>query len=493
MIAIAKRESVPSGTGLLRGRGLGWLGLICLGAVGIGALIPHSPELAATLVFAICALCLIAARTELLPALLAFVLFAEGVDLGGVNIGRPAGVLALAALVYYVLVRRRLNLPISSLLVVSFLIGFWVLLSVYWTSNRPMVFTSWFRWALSMAFALVFAVLVGKESHLKMTMNALTVAAVVFGAVAIVEYVASGGAVAADAGAFGTGLQGDHNMFAAYQGLALAPALVLASRESSAHIRLAYYSAVVFIVVSVGISFSRGGLLALLAVVMTTLVLPWRVLFRRPAQKLTYILMLALGAVIVGLLGSMQYLGRIETIFGGTDRGSGRTDLWSAAWRGYGQHPWLGLGGGGFEGNSLSLLQNTPGVNLSANYVRAGRPVHNAYLESLTDLGPVGLLLFLALIGLTFWFLLRAARRFRIAGLVTSQCMTLALVASLIGISVSAIFLSIQYGKSIWILTGLALALDRNSAREVAAARVGLEQDQNPTAEIENRRLEAPF
>ena len=492
MNATARRDSVLPSSGFLRGRGLGWLGAICLGAVGIGVLTPHSPKLAATVVFAICTLCLIAAKTELLPALLAFVLFAEGVSLGGMHIGRPAGVLALAALVYYVLVRRRLNLPVSSLLVVSLMIGFWILLSAYWASDRPMVFTSWFRWALSLAFALVFAVLVESESHLKKVMNALIGAAVVFGAVAIVEYVASGGA-AAGGNAYAAGLQGDHNLFAAYQGLALAPALVLASRERSAHTRLAYYAAVVFIVVSVGISFSRGGLLALLVVVLATLVLPWRVFFRRPAHKLAYVLVLALSAVIIGLLGSTQYLGRIETIFSGNDRGSGRTDLWAAAWHGYVQHPWLGLGGGGFEGNSLSLLQNTPGVNLSASYVRAGRPVHNAYLESLTDLGPVGLILFLALIGLTFWFLLRAARRYRAAGMIASQCMSLALIASLFGISVSALFLSIQYGKSIWILTGLALALDRNAAREAAAVRMGLEQDRNRvTARIESRRLEAP-
>ena len=492
MNATARRDSVLPNAGLFRGRGLGWLGAICLGAIGIGALAPHSPKLAATVVFAICVLCLIAAKTELLPALLAFVLFAEGVSLGGMHIGRPAGVLALAALVYYILVRRKLNLPVSSLLVVSLTIGFWILLSAYWASDRPMVFTSWFRWALSLAFALVFAVLVESERHLKMVLKALVVAAVVFGAVAIVEYIASGGA-AAGWGAYGTGLQGDHNLFAAYQGLALAPALVLASRESSAHIRLAYYAAVVFIVVSVGISFSRGGLLALLAVVLATLVLPWRVFFRRPVQKLAYVFMLALSAVIVGLLGSTQYLGRIETIFSGNDRGSGRTDLWSAAWRGYGQHPWLGLGGGGFEGNSLSLLQNTPGVNLTAGYVRAGRPVHNAYLESLTDLGPVGAVLFLALIGLTFWFLLRAARRYRAVGMVASQYMALALVASLVGISFSAFFLSIQYGKSIWILVGLALALDRNAAREATAARTGLGHDRNrSTAQIESRHLEAP-
>jgi O-antigen ligase len=438
---------------------------LTFGVLAIGALSPTSPKLAATIVFAVCVVCVIAAKIETLPLLLVFTLYAEGVSLGGFNIGRPAGVLALAALAYYLLLRGKADLPASSLLVIAATLGFWILLSSYWATNRSMVFTSFFKFALSFAFALVFAVLVRSESQLENVFKAFVAAAVIFGAVSVVEYILSGGA-AVGWNAYATGLQGDHNLFAAYQGLALAPALVLARRELVPQIRLAYYAAVVFIVVSIGISFSRGGLIALLAMILATLVLPWRVFFRRATQKLAYLLSLIFGAWVVLVLGSTQYLGRIETIFSGGDRGSGRIDLWSAAWNGYIHHPWLGLGAGGFEGNSLSLLQNTPGVDLTASYIGPNRPVHNSYLETLTDLGPVGLVLFLALGGLTLWFLLRAARRYRVAGKHDLQRMTLALAVSLLGISVSAFFLSIEYGKPIWILTGLALALDRHSAKQ---------------------------
>jgi O-antigen ligase len=462
--------STLAGSSFDRERGLGLLTAIGAGALAVGALIPVSPTLAATVVFAVCVLVLIAAKIDTLPVLLVFVLFAEGVSLGGLHIGRPAGVLALAALAYYLLARRRLELPVSSLLVVSLALGVWILLSVYWASSGSMVFTTFFRWALSVAFALVFAVLVRSERRLKTVLVTLVVAAVVFGAVAIVEYLATGGA-AAGVDAYGVGLQGDHNMFAAYECLALAPALVLARGERVAHMRLAYYAAVVFIVVSIGVSFSRGGLLALAVVVLATLVLPWRAFFRRRGQKLVYLLLLVFGGWIVATLGSTQYLHRIQTIFSGQGRGSGRTDLWAAAWHGYSHHPWLGLGSGGFEAHSLSLLQSTPGVNLSASYIGPDRPVHNAYLEMLTDLGPIGLALFLALVGLTFWFLLRAAKRYRAAGEITSQYMALALIVSLLGIGLSAFFLSIEYGKAIWIVTGLALALDRNSSGKQARTR----------------------
>src|SRR5207245_1799029 len=101
---------------------------------------------------------------------------------------------------------------------------------------------------------------------------------------------------------------------------------------------------------------------------------------------------------------------------------------------------------------------------LAASYVRAGRPAHNAYLEALVDLGPIGLMLFLLVIGLTLWYLARAALRFRASGDVGLQRATLALVASLLGLSVSMFFLSIGLGKAIWIFAGLALAFDRMSA-----------------------------
>ena len=171
------------------------------------------------------------------------------------------------------------------------------------------------------------------------------------------------------------------------------------------------------------------------------------------------------------MLSSTKVLDRIGTIFApGSDKGSGRIDLWSAAWHAYATHPALGLGGGGFEATSLQYLQNTPGVNIAASYVAAGRPVHNAYLEALVDLGPIGLALFLVALGLSGVYLVRASMRFRRAGRVELQRISLALVTSLVGLCVSMFFLSIGLGHAVWIFAGLALALDRVSEHALVRA-----------------------
>src|SRR5439155_11053782 len=151
--------------------------------------------------------------------------------------------------------------------------------------------------------------------------------------------------------------------------------------------------------------------------ILATLLLPWRAFFRRPQQKLAYILCLAVAVGVALAAGSTTAVSRAQTIIHpGSDRGSGRTDLWNAAWHGYVQHPWLGLGAGNFRARSLDLLMTTPGVNIQAHYVTPGREVHNAYLETLAELGPVGLALFLAVLGLSAWFCIRSFRRARRAG-----------------------------------------------------------------------------
>ncbi len=70
--------------------------------------------------------------------------------------------------------------------------------------------------------------------------------------------------------------------------------------------------------------------------------------------------------------------------------GSSRAQYWHVAWRDYQQHPWLGSGAGSFQ---RYWLQSRP----------AALPVldaHSLYLETLAELGPIGLGLLAALLAL---------------------------------------------------------------------------------------------
>lgn len=444
-----------------RSRGAGQLALLaCLLAAGaaVGALSARKPAYAAGLVVAVAVVLLVARNVRALPPILVATVFTEAVSVGGLTVGRLVGVVALAVLAYYLLAGGKADLGPSWLLAVGLATGFWILLSSYWAASSHFVVVTFFQWALSAAFMLVFAILVRTETQLRAVLLSVVVSSVVFGAVG---FVASVGATVAGRA---SGLAGDPNLFATYQALAVPAALVLAAGERRPHRRAALYAAIVVDVVTIAVSFSRGGLITLGVVVGLTILAPWHVFFRRQAQKVSYLLTIAAAGWVVAILGSTAYLDRIRTIFNGEGRGSGRTDLWAAALNAYSHHPALGLGAGGFEANSLTYLHDTPGVDIRASYVAAGRPVHNAYLESLVDLGPIGLALLAALLGLTLWYLGRSALRFRAGGEVGLQRVTLALIAALLGLVVSMIFLSIELGKPIWIFAGLALATDRMSS-----------------------------
>jgi O-antigen ligase len=84
--------------------------------------------------------------------------------------------------------------------------------------------------------------------------------------------------------------------------------------------------------------------------------------------------------------------------------GSNRSEYWRVAWREYENHPWLGGGAGSYQRFWLRHRRN-------------GLPVldaHSLYLETLAELGPLGLVLLLGALALPLG-VLRAARRHPLA------------------------------------------------------------------------------
>jgi O-antigen ligase len=114
---------------------------------------------------------------------------------------------------------------------------------------------------------------------------------------------------------------------------------------------------------------SRGAWIALVAGLVVLFGLAGR-LHLRPAKLVS---LLALGLIAAQLLGS-----------GGLAlAGDNRPHYWAVAWRDYEAHPWLGAGAGTF--GSYWVQHRTVD-----SFVQ---DVHNLYLESLAELGPLGLLL----------------------------------------------------------------------------------------------------
>ena len=125
---------------------------------------------------------------------------------------------------------------------------------------------------------------------------------------------------------------------------------------------------------------------------------------------------------------------------------------------------------------------------VGAAYIGQGRPVHNAYLEALTELGPLGLALFVLVIAMTAWYLVRVFRRARAAGDDVTRIVSATLLLGLLSLAVSLGFLSIELNKPLWIIVGLTIALERMSVQreaEGAADRVRGRSEPVPAAEPE--------
>lgn len=80
--------------------------------------------------------------------------------------------------------------------------------------------------------------------------------------------------------------------------------------------------------------------------------------------------------------------------------GNGRGDYWRVAWDAAREEPLLGIGAGGYE---AEWLRERP-VALHA------RDAHNLYLETLAELGPMGLLLLAGTLVLPLWAAIRTRR-----------------------------------------------------------------------------------
>src|ERR1019366_10331174 len=106
------------------------------------------------------------------------------------------------------------------------------------------------------------------------------------------------------------------------------------------------------------------------------------------------------------------------------------------------------------------LLLTTHAGDFSAYALRpTGQYVHNAYLESLTELGPIGLALFLGILVTTAATLLSTARRAARAGAMFLSSFARALLVSLAAFAFASLFLSSETDRALWILLGLAVVL----------------------------------
>lgn len=438
-----------------------WASMVFVAGAIAGMVAVAAPPKAAIALVALPAVIAVVIKPRWLPPLLVVTLFIESLSVAGLAVSRLAGPLALVVVLVRLTAGSWPTFPRKSIFWAVGAYVVWAFASVIWTVNPDNSFDSTgtgyavASLALSLSYMAAFAVLVENRSDLRRLGVTIWATAALVGLVAIAQYLLSGYGRA-------VAYEGDANFFAALQVISLPACVVVAGRLGSRRLRAIGYLGAAIVVGSVFVSLSRGGLLALVGVVLLVAIQPYHVMFRSQGDKKIALIAILLGAGVLfyGAYGDLVQRG--ESLFTTADGGSGRTNLWRAAETGWQEHEVHGLGYGAFPSQSNRLLLRSSGVDFSAYRLRyTGQVTHSAYIGTLVELGVVGAALLVAMLVA----LINGARWSRREALRADDDLVAsaatALVIAIAGFMVLSIFLSTETDRSFWVMLGLTLAMGR--------------------------------
>lgn len=235
--------------------------------------------------------------------------------------------------------------------------------------------------------------------------------------------------------------------------------------------RLLAIAATGLIVAGTLLTYSRGAAVALAGVLVMMLVLRF--------VRLRAVLVAVVAVVLVALLVAPGFFTRVASLQGlealtsestsNAADGSlqGRAALNLGAWDAFLDHPLTGVGPGLFAASYSASYASDTGVHhfLSSSQF----PAHNLYLGIAADLGLLGLLPFMAILGITAALLWKERRRWTgvrddYAALATAMLLALAAYGG------SGIFLHLAYERYFWFLIAIANATILILRREPLAA-----------------------
>ncbi|MDD5431486.1 MAG: O-antigen ligase family protein [Candidatus Omnitrophica bacterium] len=214
-------------------------------------------------------------------------------------------------------------------------------------------------------------------------------------------------------------------------------------------IKSKYFFIVVFILlfICLMLTVSRGAWFAFLGSILLMSI--W--------VKAIWIIMAVIGIVLLVLNQSFfPYLReRLSNFFVFSDQSSGdRRMMWEAAFKMFLSKPWLGVGIGTFMFNFKNFV--------SKDYPFTTPYAHNCYLQIASEIGIIGLLAFLLILGAFFY---KNIKTLNLRSNNYSWYILLATTASVLGycvqMVVDTIFYSLDLGILFWLLLGLGIAASR--------------------------------
>jgi O-antigen ligase len=270
---------------------------------------------------------------------------------------------------------------------------------------------------------------------------------------------------------------GDANEFAAIlvAGIVISIALAVTARDSPV-LRFAAGTTAALALFSFVLTGSRSGVIALCVVVLTTILVAGK---RWRPMAVVVGLALSIGAIVFfAAFAPASIRDRIsQTVPGQVPEQEGRTTIWQVGWRMFEDNPVHGVGLGSFQKASINFVLEPGTLARTDQIIDSPKVAHNAYLETLAELGIVGLLLFLAILAFPLVCALLAARNFARVNDLQLEVLSRALVVALAGILAADFFVSAQLSKLLWLLLAMGpvlLAISRKALSSAPAAQAGV-------------------
>ena len=207
-----------------------------------------------------------------------------------------------------------------------------------------------------------------------------------------------------------------------------------------------YLSGLIIGILTVVVSFSRGGFIGLICM----LAVVWLV----SPRKILSLVAICLLCLVALNFGGQRYKNEMETVKN-VHEGTAQARIWSweAAWDMFLDNP-LGVGGNNFPVRFPEY--QPPGFRRSM----WGRAAHSLWFTLIPELGIFGIIIYLSLLyyNLKDIFYLKNIRVDDNPDLQYIHALSLAFLASLAGFFASASFLSVLYYAHYWYLTGIIVA-----------------------------------
>lgn len=388
-------------------------------------------------------------------ALLATVSFLESVSLGpGVSLAKLTGGLLVVSWLALLMARpdQEQDFTATHPSVTYLLLVFtgWVAVSTTWAEDSGAVYDTLFRYVLNLMLLLIVFSALRTKRHVVWVLTGFVVGA---GVSAAYGLIVPSGPTEVGTRLSGVGINPNESAALLVAAAVLAAALAATLRDRPA-LRVGAAIGVLACTYGVILTVSRGGLVALAAALIAAVVMAGR---WRPV-----ILALAVAAVVAtvgyfGVVASPEARTRVTSVAEGG--GTGRVDIWRIAWRMVEAEPLHGVGSGNFQQSSVHYLLQPGAIERADFIVDNPKVAHNTYLEVLAELGIVGLVVFIGIIGFSLRCTVRAVGTFRRVGDEHMELISRALFVALVGLLVAAFFGSRQYQNQLWLLLSVGPAL----------------------------------